>query len=290
MESRVDVMQDRPAQLAYPLGLEDSTELARATYQDRFLTRHMGGVFPELEDISFVSRILDVGCGPGGWALDVAHDYPKIEVVGIDLSEMMIEYASACARSQGMDNARFMVMDALQPLDFDDESFELLNARYASLFVPTQRWPAFIAECLRLTTHGGIIRLTEWERPITTSSSIEKLYTLFVQAQKQKGIGFSPGNALLATLPAMTGLLANGGCKDIHSKIYEMDFSASSEAHESGYLHFLVLFKILQPFLIQSQLISQEEFTELYQQALLDIMLKDFCSLVLVRTVWGRKP
>ena len=68
----------------YVIDAESGTEMARLINQERLLTRVMGGVFPEHFDLSHVSHILDIGCGPGGWVLDVAFAHSQINVVGID--------------------------------------------------------------------------------------------------------------------------------------------------------------------------------------------------------------
>src|SRR6266436_6885658 len=104
---------------------ESGAEMARLMDQDRLITRGMGGLFPERSDLSGIQRILDVACGPGGWAQEVAFAYPEIEVVGFDISRAMIDYANAFARVQGLHNLSFQVMDILQPLTFPDSSFDL---------------------------------------------------------------------------------------------------------------------------------------------------------------------
>src|SRR5712692_10065354 len=90
---------------SYIIDAESGAETARLMYQDRLTTRVMGGIFAELPDLSTVHDILDIACGPGGWVLDVAFEYPKTNVVGIDISRTMIEYAAAQACSQGLENA-----------------------------------------------------------------------------------------------------------------------------------------------------------------------------------------
>src|SRR6266566_8486846 len=98
---------------SYVIDIENGAETARLMHQHRLITTGMGGLFPEPLDISQVQHILDIACGPGDWALDVAFEYPEIEVMGIDLSRTMVEYARARAGARGLDNARFCVMDAL---------------------------------------------------------------------------------------------------------------------------------------------------------------------------------
>lgn len=47
-------------------------------------------------------RVLDAGCGTGDTAVYIAHRYPDVEVVGIDLSEASLEHARALARRAGV--------------------------------------------------------------------------------------------------------------------------------------------------------------------------------------------
>src|SRR6266478_487898 len=146
----------------YFIDIESGAEMARLMNQDRFLTTIMGGVLSEQADLSHVHDILDIACGPGGWVLDVAYAYPQINVVGIDISQGMIEYARAQAKVQLLDNASFINMDALKPLQFLDHSFDLVNTRLICPFMLTTAWPSLLQECMRITRPGGIARLTEW--------------------------------------------------------------------------------------------------------------------------------
>jgi SAM-dependent methyltransferase len=113
------------------------TEMVRLTEQDRHFNKAMGGLLPEQADLSGIRRVLDVACGPGGWALELAQAYPQMQVVAIDIDPGMISYATEQARASGLDNARFLVMNALDPLDFPDASFDLVNARFMVGFLPT---------------------------------------------------------------------------------------------------------------------------------------------------------
>ena len=68
----------------YVADSNDDVEIARLIQQDRFITHSMGGLFPEHADLSGIHTILDIACGPGGWVLQVAQEYPEIEVTGVD--------------------------------------------------------------------------------------------------------------------------------------------------------------------------------------------------------------
>src|SRR5690349_18746328 len=115
----------RRQEIVYLIDTESSAEKARLMQQGRLLTKTMGGLLPEQRDLTRFRRVLDVACGPGEWALDLAFAYPEIEVIGIDISQQMIEVAREQARIQGIENIQFHEMDATKPLDFPDNYFDL---------------------------------------------------------------------------------------------------------------------------------------------------------------------
>src|SRR5437588_12479277 len=91
----------------YLLDSESAAEMARLLSQDLIITKAMEDLFPEHIDMSSLHDVLDVACGPGGWALEVAYEYPDINVVGIDASRPMIQYATMRAETQRLSNASF---------------------------------------------------------------------------------------------------------------------------------------------------------------------------------------
>src|SRR6266545_1209784 len=100
---------------SYIIDIEQPAETARLIEQSKLFTSAMGGLFPDELDLSGVGRVLDLGCGPGQWANDVAFEYPEWEVVGVDINATMIGYAHAFARSQGRPNISFEMMDITRP-------------------------------------------------------------------------------------------------------------------------------------------------------------------------------
>src|SRR6266849_7474429 len=125
--------------------------MALLMVQDRVINQAMGGVLPEQTDLSQIYHVLDIACGPGGWLLDVVTQYPHMHGVGIDISHLMIEYARSLALSQNIPQLQFRVMDATKPLDFPDNSFDLVNGRIITGFMSRQHWAALLSVCYRIT-------------------------------------------------------------------------------------------------------------------------------------------
>src|SRR6266566_1805479 len=106
-------------------------ELTRLQLQDQMITAGMGGVLPEQPDPAIFQRVLDVGCGTGGWLIEAARAYPSMSLlVGVDVSSRMLEYARAQAEArQASDRVQFRAMDALRMLEFPADFFDLVNQR-----------------------------------------------------------------------------------------------------------------------------------------------------------------
>ncbi len=274
----------------YVLDAENSAEMARLIKQDLLITSHMGGLLPERPDFAGIARVLDIACGPGGWVHEVAAAHPSVEVVGIDLSRVMIEYAQAHARVRKLDNARFHVMDVTQPLAFPDASFDLINARLLFAFLPLSGWPALVQEGRRLLRPGGLLRLTEWEWSITNGKASEQFSHLSTRAFKQAGRSFSPDGQRLGMVPMLGRFLLDAGFEHLTIKGHAIDFSAGMPAHDASYEDCRVLFKLLQPFLIAAGVTTQAEVDDLYEAAMEEMQADDFRGVSFLLTACGEKP
>lgn len=276
---------------AYFIDAESATEMTRLMHQDRLFTQAMGGLFPEistLPDFSQARRILDLACGPGGWALDVANAFPKQEVVGVDISHQMIEYAKVQAQVQGSNNARFHVMDITKPLAFADQSFDLVNARLIG-FLPIETWPELMHECRRITHPGSWIRLTETELGISTSAALQHIQDLFTQSMKQAGQSFSPDGRHIGISTQLERFLREAGCSTIQKKAHVLTYSFGTDAHDSFCQDLMIFYKLIQPFFIGMKVATAEEVEQVYQQMLMEIQQEDFCAEHLLFTAWGKR-
>ena len=68
-------------------------------------------------------RVLEYGCGIGSYSFGLAEH--GADVVGIDISEVGIETATARAAQEGLGNAEYHVMDA-EKMTFPDASFDVV--------------------------------------------------------------------------------------------------------------------------------------------------------------------
>ncbi len=288
-------MPDQPAakdnENTYILDAASGAEMARLMKQDHLLTEGMGGLFPERDDVATMHDILDIACGPGGWVLETAFAYPRTRFVGIDINRNMVEYARAQAWSRGLENASFTVMNALERLDFPDQSFDLVNARFLVGFMPRASWPTFLQECLRITRPGGIIRLTEFDEPGTSNSiAFETWLKYTFQAIGKAGFTISVDGHNYGIMPILGRLLRDAGCRNIEQRAHVIDFSYGTEGHEPMYQNCKVAFQLVQPFLVKIGALSEQEAEDRYNQMLIELMSEGFCAIWSYMTAWGQKP
>lgn len=284
-------MPTNPTEDSYFIDAESAAEMARLIQLDMFTTRAMGGPFAEQTDPSRFAQILDIGCGPGGWVLEVAHTYPKAEIAGIDISTTMISYANARARTQNLNNASFEVMDITKPLAFSDNTFDFINDRFLSGSVRRNQWNAVLSECFRITKPGGIMRMTELDSSgESTSEAFERSSELLGKAMKRAGYGFSESGRSNAITPMLPKLLRDAGYVNVQIKPQVIDFSAGTEVHMAVYRNFEIFFKVVQPLIVNTGIATQEELDRIYQKVLLDLMQDNFRGMWYMLTAWGEKP
>ena len=282
----------RQTENTYLIDVESALEMARLLDQDRVMTKGMGGIFSEQEDTDLpgVARILDVGCGPGGWVNEVAQHYPHIEVIGIDISKNTINYAKAHAQVRKLNNAHFVVMNALKPLDFPDASFDIVNMRTVVGFVPLTEWVAYLTECKRVLRSGGMLRLTEGEYGFTNKPALEQFMALLNQAQYRAGRSLSPTGHNAGMIAMLRPLLKQTGLQNIQSKAHVIDYAFGMEAYEEGIEDIKFALELVKPLLFGTKVITPEAFTELHAQVLEQIQAEDFSGVTIMLTVWGEKP
>jgi SAM-dependent methyltransferase len=116
-------------------------EVRRETYgedlgQTGWMTASELERFARLLRIDGESRVLEVGCGAGGCALQLARKHGAA-VTAIDLNESGIRNARELARAASLDTRlQFEIVDASSPLPFADASFDAIFSNDAMCHIP----------------------------------------------------------------------------------------------------------------------------------------------------------
>lgn len=107
----------------------------------------------DLAQLKEGDRVLDIACGTGNEAFLALRKVGKTgSVVGIDISQGMIDKANEKARSRGLKNIEFQVMDA-EKLKYDDNSFDAVISQWGFMLFPDSH--RALLEARRVTKAGG---------------------------------------------------------------------------------------------------------------------------------------
>ena len=263
-------------------------ELTRLAIQDQIITTTMGGVLAEQPDPTAFRRILDVGCGAGGWLIEAAKTYPEMSLVGIDISRRVIKYVRTQAEiHQVHERIKFYVMDALDTLEFPAASFDLVNLRFGLSFVRTWDWPKMLNELLRIIRPGGVVRLTDTEiTSWSNSPALTQLLKMLQSALFRAGHLFTEESAGLTS--HLARLLDQRGCQQVQTKACVIEYRAGTPEGEAYCEDLKLLFQTVQPF-IQKWGSATQDYEAIYRQALKEMYQPDFRRVGNLLTAWGSK-
>jgi len=269
-------------------------ELDRLILQDHMITTVMGGVLPEQQDPLQFRHVLDIGCGPGGWLLETAQEYPQIEkLYGVDISSTIIHYARQHAEQQNMktgptERVEFLVMDALLLLEFPDDFFDLVNFRFGSSFMRQWDWPKMFDEVNRVGKTGAIVRIVEGEYPPRSESeALQRFFALVTRAQFRAGHLFKEEPfGLIDELP---GLLIRNGFQKIESRKRVIEYRPGTELGNAWRQDMKHLFHTLRPFLRRYGC-EPKDYDSICQQATQDMQQPGFSATHTLATIWTINP
>lgn len=275
---------------SYLFEAENATEIARLLQRNTFFRKALGGALPEQANIGTLKSILDIGCGPGGWSVDIAKSYPDREVIGIDINDTMLNRAEREAKEHAAQNVKFIKMNALRPLEFPEQRFDLVNIRSGVEFIPSAYWPLLLQECYRITRPGGIVRLMEADRMAHTNSlAFETYHSFYATLLYKRGYGFSPDGQTFGITPMLGKLLHNAGYQDIRTQAYALDFSHAT-LFEIDYRHIVeIRFEQVGSQLLASGQIKPEDFASISMALRTEIALETFCGISYPFIFWAKK-
>lgn len=265
-------------------------ELTRLQIQDQMITAGMGGVLPEQPDPTIFQRVLDVGCGTGGWLIEAAKTYPSMSLlVGVDVNSRMLDYARAQAEAQQVsDRVQFATMDALRMLEFPAGYFDLVNQRFGVSWLRTWDWPKLLHEYQRVTLPGGVIRVTESNMIIDNSGSpaLTRLCEIFLDALYRAGHLFTPDkNGVFSQLAR---LLHQYGVQNVQTRAYTLEYRAGTPEGQHFYEDMKRAFRTTLPFMRKWSRVP-DDYETIYQQMLSEMQQPDFVAPWNQITVWGNK-
>lgn len=181
---------------------QDTEEINRLDFQHYLLRHAFRGNFAV--SLSNPRAILDVGCGTGRWAREMALAFPDARVAGVDIKAPPADaLASTGEPRQGQ--FVFTAGNVLEGLPFPDASFDFTHMRLMFLAIPADRWEHVARELARVTRPGGWIELVEAGPEEQGGPDVDQLLAWGTEMLRRRGIDANYGRRI-GELLRQTGL------------------------------------------------------------------------------------
>jgi SAM-dependent methyltransferase len=154
--------------------------------------------------------VLDVGCGTGLTTREAARLAAPGRVVGVDVSERMLERARELTAAERLDNVRYELGDA-QVHRFDPAGFDVVISRFGTMFFADP--PAAFANLAAALRPEGRLVLLVWQRREDNDWLLE-IDAALGDARRPPPPGMDPCS--LGDPAATARLLEDAGFADIH--------------------------------------------------------------------------
>ncbi len=234
----------------------DSGEINRLDFQHYMLRYALKGNFAA--PLRQPQEILDIACGTGRWAIEMASIFPDANVVGFDLNPPPAETnGSATTRP---DNVTFVQANMLEGLPLPDNCFDFVHQRLVIVALPTNQWVRQAQEMLRVTRPGGWIEIVEGDL-LPGGPGLTTLNDLGEQMSQRRGMSFT--NASRGA-----EYLQQAGARNVQRKVVHLP--VGQKAGRLGAMaeaDYLAIYASVRAFLISQGLITEEQYNHAHAQA-----------------------
>jgi ubiquinone/menaquinone biosynthesis C-methylase UbiE len=268
-------------------------ELMRQSRLHQLLSLHLAGaLLPSGYDVNGMQRMLDLACGPGDWALDLASAGSEREVIGIDVCPAAIAHARMQAHALGLENISFEVMNVLRPWQMPEASFDFLNGRFLNACLQPHAWPEVLEQCRRALRPGGIIRLTECLAGESSSSACEQLSLSYASALCKQGLRCTPAGRSHSSREEvpLDVLLKQAGFQAIQQQRLELNFSVGTAAHSPIVEQTRIFFQLLKPCLLRWTELKEAAYEQMFCRAYMELLDDSFSGSWEFIVIWAQTP
>jgi SAM-dependent methyltransferase len=203
--------------------------------------------------------ILDVACGTGRWAKEMAQTFPAANVIGMDITTHTTDEQSG-AFSQPA-NYLFVQGNVLEGLSFADATFDYTHMRLMMAALPLAHWQGVVNELVRVTRPGGWIELVEGDLLYGVGPAFDQLNQWGIDLCQKRGIDLTIG-------PRVFNFLRETGLEPIYTqRVLIPTGQQGGRLAAMAETDYMAIFASVRGFLISLGMTSEAEYDRLFQQA-----------------------
>ena len=173
----------------------------------------------KLSSIRRGDRVLDIACGTGDPAFTLAETVgPEGYVLGLDLSEEMVEASRSWAARQGVGNVEFRLISSELHLDIEPGGFDAATCRHGLQFMPDPM--AALQEISQAVKHGGQVAASTWTTPERNPNFTLPKEIISRHADLPDEEPNAPGLFAIPTPEDLELLFETAGLTDIQTEVF----------------------------------------------------------------------
>ncbi|CAG8471584.1 11996_t:CDS:2 [Ambispora gerdemannii] len=223
------------------------------------------------------AKVLDIGCGPGAWILEMATEYPSSQFFGIDI-------ADAYPTENCPNNVKFETRNVIERLAFPDDYFDFVRIALMSSSLNEQEYYDAICQVLRVLKPGQYIEIIEFLLPIHNLGPKHKTIDEAFQAHSAAyGINLRMARKLESMLETTKQT------NDIESMTRTVQVGLSGG--KAGKLLYMILdtfsLELSKNGIAASLGLSLEQYKDVWQECRQEMI--DYETRVSIKKVWGQK-
>jgi ubiquinone/menaquinone biosynthesis C-methylase UbiE len=232
------------------------------------------------------AAVLDVACGTGRWAREMARALPGGWVAGFDADGQQLDRAVDEGAWRGDDllppNCQLIQGDALARFPYADSCFDCVHGRFFSAFVPSTRWPQVIGEMVRVTRPGGWVELVDAAHLTSAVPAYGFLLECLRRLYDRDGLTLEPG-------PGLERLLREAGLQHLHRRSVTIEAAADREGLGRSLLQDLVTGMVTAwPTYVQAGIASEGQARGAVDQA--RRVATSATIQIMLTAAWGQRP
>ncbi|KAI8970871.1 S-adenosyl-L-methionine-dependent methyltransferase [Pilobolus umbonatus] len=212
----------------------DDDEAGRLNFQHRALNLHKA---PLEEKLVEGIDVIDAGCGPATWTIEMGKTYPNSKFTGLDIS--FID-----SNTKRPDNVDFNTCNIARDIPFEDDSVDFYHQRLLMAGLNEEDMKKTLKNAYRVLKPGGYIELCEANtETLENQGPIYKQYNSIVNGIfKKKGLITDMGDCI-------EGFLKESGLENIYFEKVCLPINHTNKAGELLMANFTEMGNSLKPVL-----------------------------------------
>ncbi|KAI9315766.1 S-adenosyl-L-methionine-dependent methyltransferase [Dichotomocladium elegans] len=192
--------------------------------------------------------VLDSGCGPATWVLEMANEYPNSRFHGTDVSSGFPDMIKP-------KNCTFHVHNILEPLPFPEQSFDFVHQRLLILGLLASDWERTLDSLIRVLKPGGWIEVVEVG--FADYQNAGPMCDTVIDASR---ILFSERNMDINIGKKLGKMLGKAGMINVHTVPVPVPLNHGGKVGQLTWEDYRDIFTALKPFVYKTHPIFNEEF------------------------------